>query len=186
MINQQPDRDTIKGRLKTLGWAKDFSAVVLPQMIYSEAFNSLSVYSLRVLIRLLQKRPFSKTGRNRKVVIHDGRNIPFSYNEAAAFGISTKSFRKSIIELIEKGFIEFAHQGSGMHKDFSTFNLLEDYLHWKPGTKIRVIEKSVPFSRGFTDYNLSRSAKSTVQKDCYQQSKMTVEGKISDLEGCPK
>jgi hypothetical protein len=94
------------------------------EILESEAFKSLSAKGIRVLIRFLQKRTWSKARRTKKLIFDD-RRLSFTYAEAAIMGISTSQFCTVLKKLIAIGFIDIEHQG-GIHKnDFSLFAISE-------------------------------------------------------------
>jgi hypothetical protein len=162
---------TIKESLQVHKWAIKNTAVIPPDMIMSEAFRSLTSISKSVLVRLLQKRPYSKEGRGKNArVVYNNNKIIFTYSEARCFKIGEASFRRAIKELIEKGFIEIEHQGGGFgfKKDYNIYNLIDDYKLWgTPDFKTRTKDPVIKTSRGFTDYNEKRKfAKITVIDDC--------------------
>jgi hypothetical protein len=179
-VTIQAHQSPIKAALSARGWCTNKAAVIPTEMLYSDAFHSLGASSLKVLVRFLQKRNFWFEGKGKKRKTHyDSTGIPFSYVEALIFGISTSSFNRALSELIEKGFIRINHRGSGLHKDFSTYDLVEDYKTWTPGEIIRRREKAIAYSRGFSEVNSKRATNTTVINNCCQQSQTTVEAKKS-------
>lgn len=181
-ITIHPHQSRIKVALSAKGWCTNKSAVIPPEMLYSDAFHSLGACSLKVLVRFLQKRNFWFEGKGKKRKSHyDSKGIPFSYAEAVIFGISVSSFNRTLSELIEKGFIRINHRGSGLHKDYSTYDLVEDYKTWTPGEIIRRREKAISYSSGFSEVNSKRAKNSTAKNNCYQQPQTTVEAKISGV-----
>jgi len=119
-------------------------AVLLPwEMIASTAFRELSAADVQVLLRLMQKRTFSR--HKRKVIIAD-ENLGFPYSEAInALGIARSTFRRSIRRLHERGFITVAHEGGSCQgKDYSRYNLSEDWRKYgtadfKPRQKLQTV-----------------------------------------------
>jgi len=119
-------------------------AVLLPwEMIASVAFRELSAADVQVLLRLMQKRTFSK--HKRKVIIAD-ENLGFPYSEAInALGIARSTFRRSIRRLHERGFITVAHEGGSFQgQDFSRYSLSEDWKQYgtpafKPRPKLQTV-----------------------------------------------
>ena len=94
------------------------------EMQESEAFKSLSATGIRVLLRFLQKRTWSKTRLKR--IVYDNGGLAFTYAEALeVLGISTSQFHAVLKKLIEVGLIDVEHQG-GIHKnDFSRYAVSE-------------------------------------------------------------
>jgi len=57
-----------------------------------------------------------KPGKRRPVIVNNGE-IVFTYREAQKkYGISSSRFRRALDELVEKGFIDIAATGMGVHK----------------------------------------------------------------------
>lgn len=96
----------------------------------------------------------AKTGRQDAWHIINNGEIEYTYSEAEKRGISRASFMRGIDELIEKGFIDIAHSGSGgMKGDKSKYSISERWQAW--GTerfekKIRPKDKRG--GRGFAVY----------------------------------
>ncbi len=119
-------------------------AVLLPwEIIASTAFRELSAADVQVLLRLMQKRTFSR--HRRKVIIAD-ENLGFPYSEAInALGIARSTFRRSIRRLHERGFITVAHEGGSCQgKDFSRYSLSEDWRKYgtpdfKPRQRLQTV-----------------------------------------------
>lgn len=136
-------------------------AVLDAELIYSDAFASLTKSSIRVLIRFLQKRDFHREGRgNSTKIVYHADPMVFTYHEAKCYGISRSSFHKAIGELYEKGFIEIVHQGGsiGNGKDWSRYKLIEDWKKYgTPEFKKRNKPKSVQYSDALKTYNHQRS-----------------------------
>ena len=122
--------------------------VVDHELFYSDAFKSISSASaVRTLLRCLQKRSWSKMklgGTKRTVYWND--EFIFPYAEAKFLGISTTQFWKNIKTLVDKGFIDIAHQGgwyqkNEKEKDYSRYKLSDRWRDYN--TKdFRTIEKA--------------------------------------------
>ena len=76
----------------------------------------------------------TKKGRSNDWIIENNGEIVFTYAEAEKQGIGRREFRNAIDQLVDKGFLDITHQGSGGHKgDTSKYALSE---RWKDyGTK---------------------------------------------------
>jgi len=101
------------------------------QMLESAAFRKLSASGIRVLLRFLQKRTWSKTGsRKRKIVFNDD-DLVFTYEEAMHhMGISSSQYHTIIKKLVEMGFIDLKHQGGAYGRDYSRYGLSERWRHY--------------------------------------------------------
>jgi len=145
-------------QLKQRNFAIKRKAVLEHDMLYSKAFTSLSKTSIYVLIRFLQKRTWESTDKKKNKTYHD-KGLVFTHGEAELLGICEASFRRSIKELFQKGFISIAHQGGqfGNGRDYSRYDLIEDWKQY--GTKdfkSRKKERVVCYSTGFKAYNERR------------------------------
>jgi hypothetical protein len=171
---------TIKENLQSHGWAIRNTAVIPPDMIYSEAFRSLKKISTDVLIRFLQKRLYKKDGKGKNAkVAYDNTGLIFTYSEAACFKISRASFLRAIKELVEKGFLEVQYQGGsfGNGRDWSRYRLINDWaLYGTTQFKPRAKVPGVSFNDCLENYNKKRKKqKSTVTHDDGTLSSMTME-----------
>jgi hypothetical protein len=171
---------TIKENLQSHGLAIRNTAVIPPDMIMSEAFRSLKKITTDVLIRFLQKRHYSKSGKGKNAkVTYDNDGLIFTYTEADCFKISRASFRRAIQELYEKGFISIMHQGGsfGNGRDWSTYRLIDDWkLYGTPQFKPRAKVPGASFNDCLENYNEKRrKQKSTVTHDDGTLSSMTTE-----------
>jgi len=73
--------------------------------------------------------PVKKAKRSEEWVIKNNGEIVYPYSEAEHKGIGRREFRNAIDELIEKGFIDIVHQGSGGRSGDMTKYFLSD--RWK-------------------------------------------------------
>ena len=91
----------------------------------SEAFRSLSRWGMLVCLDFLGKRrmqPVKRKGRRDEWEITNNGDIVYPYKEAMHRGINPTQFRDAIDDLIEKGFLDINHQGSGGRaKDMTTY-----------------------------------------------------------------
>jgi len=110
------------------------------KIMESEAFRELSATGIRVLLRFLQKRKWSKRERRKKPT-YENSGLVFTYAEAETLGISTSQFHVVLKKLIENGFIDVEHQG-GIHKnDVSIYAVSERWREY--GTDaFQTIEKT--------------------------------------------
>lgn len=101
-------------------------------LLRSEAFRSLSKWSLLVYFDFLRKRQMEKVKRKKRSaewVIKNNGDIVYPYLEAEKKGIGRREFRNAIDELIEKGLIDITHQGSGGRSSDMTRFLIDE--RWK-------------------------------------------------------
>ena len=86
-------------------------------LLRSEAFRTLSKYSLLVYFDLLRRRQMGKmrsgNGKRGEWVIQNNGKIIYTYSEAEKKEIPRAQFRKAIDELQEKGLIDIAEYGTG-------------------------------------------------------------------------
>lgn len=114
------------------------------QMFDSEAFKSLSGTGIRVLLRFLQKRTWSTTGRgSRKKTTYNNEGLVFTYGEAQAHGISQSQFHTILKRLVELGFIDIEHQGGWVGQDYSRYALSERWRDYGTPRFKAVLKKRV-------------------------------------------
>lgn len=102
------------------------------ELLESKAYLALkTATAYKVLALFWIKRQFMKLGRSGKKewnIINNGE-IEFTYKEAKnKLGISEATFKNAIDELREKGFINIAFTGMGVHK---VKNLYEICNRWR-------------------------------------------------------
>lgn len=102
--------------------------VALPyEMEGSEAIKKLSASAIRVLLRFLLKRPWSKVGKRTE---YENSGLVFTYPEAASMGIKNTTFYDAIKRLVEVGLIEVEHQGGVYEKDCSKYAISERWREY--------------------------------------------------------
>jgi len=82
-----------------------------------------------VYLDFLRKRQMEKIKRHRRSdewVIKNNGEIVYPYSEAEHKRIGRREFRNAIDELIEKGFLDIAHQGSGGRSGDMTRYFIDD------------------------------------------------------------
>ena len=86
------------------------------------------------------------------------KNLTFTYSEAAAFGISPKSFARAIQDLVRKGFLKVDHQGGSFKGyDTSSYSLIEDWRDYGNDCfKPREKKPAVQYSESLKEFNRSR------------------------------
>jgi len=118
---------------------------------------------MRVYFDFLGKRQMEKIkvpgGRGTEYRIKNNGEIVFDYSSAEKAGISRKHFRDAIDQLIEHGFLDISHRGSGGQKGDVTLYKLDSrwkdygtpsFQHVKPRTK------DVRGARGWVVYNAQK------------------------------
>ena len=109
----------------------------------SKAFRALKRVSILVFFDFIKRRKMeeSKTSSRRSSewkIINNGK-IVYPYKQAQKRGLSARQFRDAIDDLIDKGFLQITHQGSGGRgKDGKEGDVTTYYLddRWKDyGTK---------------------------------------------------
>lgn len=101
------------------------------EMLESPAFSKLSASGIRVLLRFLQKRTWSKTGSRKRKIVFNVDELVFTYEEAMHhMGISSSQYHTIIKKLVEVGFIDLKHQGGAYGRDYSRYGLSERWRHY--------------------------------------------------------
>jgi len=103
-------------------------------LLRSPAFRGLDRIPLLVYLDFLNRRQMvciKHKGREDTYVIANNGQIVYTYKEAEGRGFGRASFRNAIDKLIERGFIDIAHQGSGgRSKDATLFSISERWKDW--------------------------------------------------------
>lgn len=127
-------------------------------MLQSNAFMSLTnPTAMKVLMLFMSRRQFEKvgSGKRQRWAIKNNGEIEFTYKEAQSrWGISSSSFKRAIAELVNKGFIDIAETGMGVHK---VKNLYAISNRWKdygtPDFESPKQRAKGPINRGFQPGN---------------------------------
>lgn len=128
------------------------------EIIKSKAFRSLRASSMIVYLDFLGKRRVKRIKRSRRrddwEVTNNGR-IEYTYSEAKKLGLTSPRFQRAIDELIEKGFIDITHQGSGGIKgDKSLYSISERWRkHGSPGFECKARTRDTRKGRGWALYH---------------------------------
>ena len=110
--------------------AKDSTVIVLEQrLVKADAWISLSGTAKAVYLLFRTKcrvgRPPGKPGKRGWTILNNGELV-FTYGEAQQkYGIPASRFRRALDELIEKGFIDVAASGMGVHKVTTLYAIAE-------------------------------------------------------------
>lgn len=101
-------------------------------LLRSSAFRSLTKWSIIVYLDFLRKRQMEQVKRAKRTddwIIKNNGEIVYPYSEAERKGVGRREFRNAIDELMEKGFLDISHQGSGGRSGDMTKYFLDD--RWK-------------------------------------------------------
>jgi hypothetical protein len=94
--------------------------VLEKNLVRSKAFQSLNGTSIKIYLFFRLKCQFenqqTKKSKRSNWIIKNNGEIEFSYAEARAKDFSSTRFMKGIDKLIETGFIDLVHSGSGGQK----------------------------------------------------------------------
>lgn len=129
-------------------------------VLRSTAFRSLNRWSLLIYLDFLRKRQMEKVKHPKKSdawIIRNNGEIVYPYVEAEHRGIGRREFRNGIDELMAKGFIDIAHQGSGGRAgDMTKYSVSERWKAYgtsgfQPPPKRR--EKDTRQGRGWSVYH---------------------------------
>ena len=85
-------------------------------LLRSTAFRTLNKWAILVYLDFLRKRQMERVKRSKRSddwIIKNNGEIVYPYSEAEKKGIGRREFRNAIDELLEKGFLDITHQGSG-------------------------------------------------------------------------
>jgi len=104
--------------------------VVERDLLRSEPFRQLNGTAKTILFDFLMKCRVKSTtppsGRKKERVILNNGEIEYCYSEAEKRGIPRASFMRSLDTLIESGFIDIAHSGSGGKKGDKSLYAISD------------------------------------------------------------
>ncbi len=101
-------------------------------LLRSTAFRSFNKWAMLVYLDFLRKRQMERVKRSKRSddwIIKNNGEIVYPYSEAEKKGIGRREFRNAIDELIQKGFLDIAHQGSGGRSGDMTKYFID--VRWK-------------------------------------------------------
>ena len=133
------------------------------KLLRSSAFRSLSRWSFLVYFDFLRKRQMDQrkdAKRSDSWIIRNNGEIVYPYSEAEKKGIGRREFRNAIDELMAKGFLDIAHQGSGGRSgDMSRYSIDDRWKNYgkpsfSPAKKPRV--KDSRKGRGWSAYHAKK------------------------------
>ena len=123
------------------------------RMHRSPAFRKLTASSIFILLEFYSRRQVAKIPRRGWQIRNNGE-IVFTYDEAKSkFRIARSTFRSSIDQLVELGFIDIAHHGGGMMKDCSKYGISERWRDYGREEYIKKSRKKDTRKLGFTTKN---------------------------------
>lgn len=132
--------------------------VIEKDLLKSEAFRTLSGISKNVLFDFLMrckiKKMKGKLGRKSEIVILNNGQIIYPFSEALKKGITRPRFNRALIELVEYGFIDITHSGSGGVKgDVSLYAISDRWRNFGTSNFIEKMKlKDNRKGRGFAAY----------------------------------
>ena len=133
--------------------------VVLEQrLLKSKAYRSLRTPTAYFVLGIfMTKRQLAKVGRRGKEQwdIANNGEIVFTYKEAKEkYCISSGAFRDAIDELRNKGFIDIAATGMGVHKVTTFYSISDRWkLYGTPEYEPPKLRTKKPINRGFKKGN---------------------------------
>lgn len=156
------------------------------EVLESAAFQRLSATGIRVFLRFLQKRTWGKVkipgkGSFKKIVFNTG-GLSFTYSEATALGISISQFHSVMKRLIELGFIDVEHQGGGLGRDYSRYELSERWRNYGTDAFKTVEKKRVLWTGHDVRSRMMKKNKATENRNYQLQKSVVVDG-IDAQEG---
>ena len=110
-------------------------AWIEPDMMISEAFRTLPLTAMWVLLRFTQKvKWFDSRIAGQKQRVYEYNGLTFTYAEANHYGLSNATFYRAIRTLVGRGFIDVEHRGGtfghGEIKDYSRFKMSNRWRKW--------------------------------------------------------
>ena len=97
------------------------------KLLKSKAYRALRTRTAYFVFGMfMSKRQLLKVGRpgKKQWVITNNGEIVFTYEEAETkYAISSGAFRSAIDELRDKGFIDIAESGAGLHKSANLYSI---------------------------------------------------------------
>ena len=122
--------------LNRYGWSDKKEVRIPGRMLRSRAFMELSANAKFVLMLFLQRRTWYKEGKGRNTrLVFNNRGLMFTYTEATGlWNINRRTFRDSIVQLIEHGFLQIENPGKGGTlqgtRICTIYRLVDDWQHY--------------------------------------------------------
>lgn len=123
-------------------------------LLRSKAFASLKTANAHIILaEFYCRRQVEKAGH--KWNIKNNGEIEFTYEDAhKRYGIADGTFRRAIDELRDKGFIDIAKSGQGVHKVTNLYSIVDRWrLYGTPEYVKPKPRKKGPVNRGFQKGN---------------------------------
>lgn len=133
-------------------------AFIEQRLLKSKAYRGLRTPTAYFVLGIFwTKRQMTRVGRSGKKqwVIANNGEIVFTYEEAKTkYGISYGAFRRAIDELLDKGFIDIAESGAGLHKSANLYSISERWkLYGTEKYKTPKPRPRTPINKGFQKGN---------------------------------
>ena len=140
-------------------------------LLKSEVLRSLSKTAILIYFDYRMKckvqKIKGKIGRQDSWLIINNGEIEYTYSEAEKKGISRSSFMRGLDELVEKGFIDVTHSGSGGVKGDKSKYAISD--RWRECGTDNFVKKTRPKDtrggRGFAVYWKKKEANIGIKND---------------------
>ena len=132
--------------------------VIERRLLKSKIFRTLNGTAKTVLLDFMMKRKMQKApgkpGKNNKWIVTNNGEMEYTYSEAEKKGIPRSSFMRAIDTLVESGFIDIAHSGSGGKKgDKSLYAISDRWKDWGTDDFVEATRrKDHRQGRGFARY----------------------------------
>ena len=141
------------------------------ERVKSNVFRSLTKASILVYLDFRMKckvqRIKGNPGRKDTWTIINNGEIEYTYSEAEKVGFTRSRFMRAIDELVEKGFLDITHSGSGgMKGDKSKYAISERWRDWGTDRFIeKTRQKDTRKGRGFAVYWKKKRANMGIKND---------------------
>lgn len=110
-------------------------------LLHSEAFRTLPLAAMLILLDFMGKRRIKTrklSNGSRDVDILNNGEITYYFSEAEKKGVTRSRFNRARDTLVDRGFIDIAHHGSGGKKGDATLYAISDrWRHWGTDKFIR-------------------------------------------------
>ena len=152
------------------------------RLLKSKAYRALKTPTAYFVLGIFwTKRQFAKAGRKGEEdwIITNNGEIVFTYQEAKMkHGISDGAFRSAIDELRNKGFIDIAKSGAGLHKSVNLYGISNRWkLYGTPEYKEPKARPHKPINKGFKKGNMhGRNCRNKKNSTVTDQHSSTVGG----------
>jgi len=139
--------------------------VLEKEILKSEAFRSLTGTAIVIYLDFRMKCRIKsikgKPGREKGYVILNNGKIEYCYSEAGKRGITRPRFKRALKDLVEHGFLDIEHTGSGGFKgDKSKYALSDRWKAWGTDSfKKMTMKKDARKGRGFAVYWKKKNSK---------------------------